>query len=426
MNSDNVIETEKQKKRNLRPVYIVTGIIGTILCIQGSIMYSTISKYNAKIYPEVWIEDINVGGKTKEEAKNAIIEKHDNLVAEKIINIKVNDKNYNIDTSKLNMKYDYSKIVDEAFDVGRNDNIFKKYSYIKSPVRKDFKLSHTYTYDVVDSIIKNIEQENNEKPIDASIRKNDSDGFIINKEKYGYELDSQKLLQDIKVKLDNIEQEQDLLVQADLKRINPRVKESDLNQIDYKISSFTTNFKSSNENRSTNIRVASDSINGKLLMPGDSFSFNDVVGERSAERGYKMAKVILNGKFVEDLGGGVCQVSTTLYNAVLRANIPSVQRTRHSLPSTYVGLGMDATVAYGLLDYKFKNTLSYPIYIESLIKDKNITFNVYANSSLSSKKYDIVNEVAGDKVKVFKLTYEGEKLVSRELLYTDKITRTNG
>ncbi|QAA32795.1 VanW family protein [Clostridium manihotivorum] len=426
MNYDHVIETEKQKKRNLRPVYIITGIIGTILCIQGSIMYSAISKYNAKIYPETWIEDINVGGKTKEEAKSAIIEKHDNLIAEKIINIKVNDKNYNIDTSKLNMKYDYSKIVDEAFNVGRNDNILKKYSYIKSSVRKDFKLSHTYTYDVVDSIIKNIEQENNEKPVDATIRKNDADGFIINKEKYGYELDSQKLKQDIKVKLDNIEQEQNLLVQADLKRIDPSIKESDLNQIDYKISSFTTNFKSSNENRSTNISVASHAIDGRLLMPGDSFSFNDVVGERSAERGYKMAKVILNGKFVEDLGGGVCQVSTTLYNAVLRANIPSVQRTRHSLPSTYVGLGMDATVAYGLLDYKFKNTLSYPIYIESMIKDKNITFNVYANSSLSSKKYDIVNEVEGDKVKVFKLTYEGEKLVSRDLLYTDKITKTNG
>lgn len=262
--------------------------------------------------------------------------------------------------------------------------------------------------------------------MDATISKNGTEEFSISIEKYGYKLDSQKLEQDIKTRLDNIEQEQNLVVQANLNKVNPKVKESDLKSIKTIISSFTTNFKTSNENRSTNIAVASNTISGKLLMPGDTFSFNDVVGERSVDRGYKMSKGIVNGKLVDDIGGGVCQVSTTLYNAVLRANIPSEERYHHSLPSSYIGLGMDATVAYGLLDYKFKNTLQYPIYIESVIQNKNITFNIYSNSSLNDKKYDVVNEIVGDKVKVFKIAYENGKQVSKELLYTDKMTKNNG
>ncbi|MEA5009915.1 VanW family protein [Clostridium tyrobutyricum] len=427
MNSDGILEVEKRKKkRNFKPVYIVAGIIGTVLCIQGSIIYYTVSKYNMKIYPEVWVGDINIGGKTKEEAEEAIIAKHNTLIAEKIINVKIKDKSYSIDTSKLDMKYDYDRVIDEAFKLGRTNNIFKKYSYIKSPEKIDFKLNHTYNLTEVDSTIKKIESENNSSPVDASISKSSSGDFIIKAEEYGYQLDSKKLEEDIKTKLDNIEQEQNLVVQANLKQIDPKVKEIDLKNINSKISSFTTSFKSSDENRSTNISVASNAINGKLLMPGDIFSFNDIVGERSTDRGYKVSKGIVNGKLVDDVGGGVCQVSTTLYNAAIRANMPSVQRYQHSLRSTYVELGMDATVAYGVLDYKFKNTLQYPVYIESVIQNKNITFNIYSNSSFNDRKYDLINEVAGDKVKVFKVTYENGKQVSKELLYTDKIKKVNG
>lgn len=421
MNSQSIVDIEKQKKKIIKPVYIATGIVGTILCIQSVMMYSSISKYSSIIYPKVWVEDINLGGKTKEEAKEAIVEKHNNLVAEKVLTIKVNDKQYSVDTSKLNMNYDYNEAVDKAYDVSRNDNLFKKYFYIESSEQKTFQLNHTYNYDVVDSVIKNIEQENNVQAVNAAISKNSSGGFTISKEKYGYAINSEKLKEDIKNKIDNIEKEENFLVQAEIQKIDPKIKEENLKSINAKVSTFTTDFKTSNDNRTINVSLASNAINGKILMPGDTFSFNDVVGERSAERGYKTATVIIDNKFVDDLGGGVCQVSTTLYNAVLRANIPSVERIHHSLPSTYVGLGLDATVAYGLLDYKFKNTLSYPIYIESVIENKNITFNIYSNSTLNSKTYDIVNEVVGDKSKVFKITYENGNQVSKNLLYTDKI-----
>lgn len=421
MSSNLEVQALKQKKISLRSIYMATGIIVSMLCIQGIIMYSTISKYSSRIYPGLWIEDVNVGGKTKEEARKAIIEKHNNIIKGKDFTIKVNDKKYIIDTSKLNMQYNYGDAIDNAFDNGRQGNIFKKYTSIAFANKKVFQLNHTYNYDSVDTVIKNIEKENNIKTVNASLSKSISNEFIINKEKFGYEINVEKLKQDIRKKINNIEEEKDLEIKAELNKVEPKIKENDLKSINSKISSFTTNFQTSNDNRSTNINISANAISGKILMPGDVFSFNDVVGERSVERGYKTATVIIDNKFTDDIGGGICQVSTTLYNAILRANIPSTERIHHSIPSTYVGLGLDATVAYGLLDYKFKNTLSYPIYIESVIENKNITFNVYSNSSLTDKKYDIVNEIAGDKVNVFKVIYEGGKLVSKDLLYTDKL-----
>lgn len=426
MSSNLEVQALKQKKFSLKPVYTAVGIIGVVLCVQGIIMYSTISKYSSKIYPGVWIEDINVGGKTKEEAKKAVIEKHNNIIKGKDFTIKVNDKKYIIDTSKLNMEYDYDNAIDNAFDNGRQENILKKYISITSPNKKVFQLNHTYNYDSVNSIIKNIEKEKNIKAINASLSKSMSNVFVINKEKFGYAVNVEKLKQDIRKKINNIEEEKDLVIKAELNKVEPKIKAENLKSINSKISSFTTNFQTSNDNRSTNINISANAISGKILLPGDTFSFNDVVGERSVERGYKTAKVIIDNKFTDDIGGGVCQVSTTLYNAILRSNIPSTERIHHSIPSTYVGLGLDATVAYGLLDYKFKNTLSYPVYIESVIENKNITFNVYSNSSLTNKKYDVVNEISGDKVNVFKVTYEGEKLVSKDLLYTDKLEQNKG
>lgn len=363
MDLDVILEPKKQKKKRIKLAFIILIIIGAIVGIQGIIMYSTISKYKSKIYPQVWVEDIYLGGKTKEEAKSAIIQKHDNIIAEKTITIKLNGKQYTIDSSKLDMKYDYIDVIEKAYDIGRKENIFKNYYAIKSPVEKIFQLNHTYNYDIVDMVLKDIVKGNSKKITNATISKNKLGKFIINKDKYGYWVNSESLKQEIKNKLNNIEQKQNLIIEPKLNRIEPNIKENDLKNINTRISSATTNFGTSSENRSENIRVASKAINGKLLMPGDTFSFNDVVGERSSARGYKIAKGIIDDKVVDDIGGGVCQVSTTLYNAILRTNMASVERYHHSLPCSYIGTGLDATVAYGLLDYRFKNTYSYPIYI---------------------------------------------------------------
>lgn len=131
------------------------------------------------------------------------------------------------------------------------------------------------------------------------------------------------------------------------------------------LASFSTKYSASNVNRSSNVALAAEKINGTVLAPGEVFSYNDVVGERTLKNGFKMAAVYENGKSVDGIGGGVCQVSTTLYSAVLYADLKIVSRQNHSLPVSYVPLGQDATVVDGAIDFKFSNNTNYPVKIVS-------------------------------------------------------------
>lgn len=186
----------------------------------------------------------------------------------------------------------------------------------------------------------------------------------------------------------------DSIIDAPFTQVQAGTTAEMLAKVNTKVSSFSTEYGSkSSAERANNIAVAVKAINGTVLMPGDVFSFNDIVGKRTAEKGYKEAPVIVGNKVETDFGGGICQVSSTLYNAILRANVKATERTHHTLPSSYVSLGMDATVDFGNIDYKFKNTLSYPMYIESYTYNGNICFNIYSDASLTSKKYELYNNV---------------------------------
>lgn len=146
------------------------------------------------------------------------------------------------------------------------------------------------------------------------------------------------------------------------------------------LASYTTNFDASNTNRSTNVRLATKAINGKIVKPGKTFSFNGTVGERTAAAGYKPAIIFVGGKQENGLGGGVCQVSSTLFNAVLMSNLKIAERHYHSAKISYVPLGRDATVAYGSKDFKFTNNLNTPIKIvTSYNSSGSITMKIKAN-----------------------------------------------
>ena len=129
------------------------------------------------------------------------------------------------------------------------------------------------------------------------------------------------------------------------------------------LSSFSTYYDARNYNRTTNLRLAAEKINGTVLLPGETFSYNQVVGERTIAAGYKEAPIYVSGRVEDGLGGGICQITTTLYNAVVYANLEIVERTNHQFVPSYVGAGRDATVVYGALDFKFKNNRDYPIKI---------------------------------------------------------------
>lgn len=145
----------------------------------------------------------------------------------------------------------------------------------------------------------------------------------------------------------------------------------------YLISSFTTPYNAGNVNRTTNLRIAAQKINGKVLMPGEEFSYNKVVGKRTVEEGYKDAQIYADGGVVDGLAGGICQISSTLYNVVLLANLQVTERRNHTYTTSYVAAGKDATVVWGTTDFKFVNSRSYPIKIEASVGGGIVSFKIH-------------------------------------------------
>ena len=191
------------------------------------------------------------------------------------------------------------------------------------------------------------------------------------------------------------------------------------------LGSFVTKY-SNNANRTTNLRLASNKINGTVIMPGDTFSYNKIVGERTIAAGYKNASVFENGRIVDGLGGGICQVSTTLYNAVLYANLQIVERTNHMFLAGYADGGRDATVAYGSLDFRFKNNRTYPIKIESRVENGYCTVKVYGLRMENDFDVEIVsNKIGPLKYQAFRRLYQNGVLVGTEELSVDTYSSPN-
>ena len=159
-------------------------------------------------------------------------------------------------------------------------------------------------------------------------------------------------------------------------------------------------------------------------MPGETFSYNDLIGECSTRTGYRESTIYLNGELAKGIGGGICQVSTTLYNAVLRANLEIVQRRNHSLSVTYVPLGQDAMVSIGSSDFKFKNNRDYPIKVIATTGTGNITCQIYGLKNETEYEVKLETRVISKtatktKTQTYKILYLNGKEVSRTLISTD-------
>lgn len=180
--------------------------------------------------------------------------------------------------------------------------------------------------------------------------------------------------------------------QFDLKitKATKTIKDLGTEAFPYLISSFSTRYDASNTNRSTNLRIAAEKINGTVLLPGEVFSYNKTVGKRTVEEGYKDAKIYADGGVVDGLAGGICQISSTLYNAVLLANLEIVERRNHSFTTSYVAAGRDATVVWGAIDFQFKNSRNYPIKIEASVKNGVAEFKIHGMQEQQEYEISII------------------------------------
>lgn len=410
------------KKKN----WIVIGIIFFIAVLVFSIsiykIYAKVKGFDNYIYPGVKIGSEDMSGKTVAEAKKILNDKYQIPLQSKKINITAGNKKYSLTYSQIEAKYGIDKAVDTAYKYGHNENIINKYKLLRSPQEYQIKLSFSYNSksNAIDDTVNNIKKDIDKSAKNATITKTGS-GFAITPDADGYKLDDSELKNSI-VSAVNDNLGTDNNVQAKVDTVKANATKEKLQSINTLIATFSTSYGAgSSPQRVTNIQLATKAINGLCLMPGDTFSFNKVVGERTAQKGYQSAPVDIGNTTGMGLGGGVCQVSTTLYNSILLSGIKPTVREHHSIPSAYVPLGLDATVSYGGPDYQFKNTLSYPIYIEGSSANGTETFNIYSNSSLTSKTYKVVNNISssGKDVKVYLQTYQNGSMIKNDLISHD-------
>lgn len=355
-------------------------------------MKMLIVEYNDLIYPGISINEIDLSNLNKEQAMKKVQMSLKEINERRIIKVQVEEKSYETSFEDLKIEENLNEIVELAISYGKKDRFFSKYNYIIDGMDRNFKTYITIDDESYSKFVQPIQKEQNKMPINALID-HDWNGLIITPHELGRSVDVEDLKRSIKETIEASTNEEELIiVSANFITEYPRIMEDDLKKIDSLISTFTTSFPTSGYGRCTNIEIAAKYIDNVVVMPDEEFSFNKTVGATTSGKGYQYAKGIRNGKFVDEIGGGVCQVSSTLYNALLMTGLNITERTNHSKPISYVPLGRDAMISYGVSDLKFINNYKFPILLEAIVQGKEITFNIYSNKEEKEKKYDVITE----------------------------------
>ena len=406
----------------------------------------------------------------------------------------------NINLNNFDVQYDVTKAVNEAYSIGRSGNIFQNnYQILKNIlVKTDLNIEKKYSKEKLNSLIENISSNLPNALIQSSyyIEENKliitrgSSGLIINKDdflekiniiinnikeeineiniptinKNPEEIDIQKIYNEMHKEPQNAYYEENPfkiypeingidfdinLAKEKLKEVkdeyeielistSPDIKIENLDIDIFKevLSTYITRYDVTNEERTTNLKLATEKIDGIVLAPNEEFSYNKTVGARTIEAGYKEAKIYQNGQVIDGIGGGICQISSTLYNAVVMANLEVTDRRNHQFTTSYIDPGRDATVAYGSQDFKFKNTRKYPIKIVAKVLDGIVKISVYGIKE--DIEYDIDFEVTTINKIPHNIRYiennslnKGERLIKQTgidgiVTQTYKITKLNG
>lgn len=426
---------------------IIVGIIGYVFSINKKV-----AAWENKIYPEINVYGINVGGLNRNQAIALLEEKLPNVIMDKNLKVVVGDKSLELKYDTLNPSYNFEEIADNALGYGKDKNLFAKNSLVKG--KKSIEIGAEITYDeealiaFEDMVLKEVGIE----PKNASMNIS-SGGISVIPEVLGKTIDKDELHNKL-IESINGNTSHDVELTFDLKEQEAKIKAEDLKEITGEISDYSSNYINTGDGRVKNMQIAADIINGTIVMPGEEFSYNDLIGDTTPDKGYEKANTYVGNKVVPDYGGGICQVSTTLYRAVMRANIRSTERMNHSLTVSYSEPGLDATVANGAIDYKFVNTYDFPIYIQGYASDGVVDFAIYGNvEAMGNKTYELVNEInekyspevkyeedssmeagtekvvsngmQGYKASSYQVTYENGVEVNREFIATDIYMTTN-
>ncbi|MCR5344378.1 MAG: VanW family protein [Butyrivibrio sp.] len=333
------------------------------------------------IHQGVFIGDVDVSGMTTAQATDAVNQYIEQLRA-KNVTLKGMEDSQTVQKTMadLGLGWANTEVVDEAYALCREGNIIKRYKAMKDLEHstKRFNIEYSFNDDAIFQILDVDCAPFNASKENYTLTKTDS-GFVVSDGQTGYILDEQTSLTKIKDYVQNEWDHQDCTIQVAIDEDEPLGSYDQLSKVGDVLGTFTTSYSTSGAARSANVANGCKLINGTTLYPGEEFSVLSAITPFTESNGYFPAGSYLNGIVVESVGGGICQVSTTLYNAVLKAELEVTERHNHSMIISYVEPSMDAAIAEnGGKNFKFVNNTEYPIYIEgSTTSDKHITFTIY-------------------------------------------------
>lgn len=372
-----------KKYRGKLALSLLFGVIVFICALQP-----VEARVSDRIEDGIYIGSINISGMSQEEAGQAVQAYIDSL-KERALTLQMAENNQvPVTVGELGLTWSNPEVVKEAAALGKKGNVVQRYKALQDlkNENKVFELTYDLDKELIRQVLIdkcgafNVEAQN------ATLIKTAA-GFSVTPGQTGYVIDEDASIERIYHYLINEWNYEDSAIELVIAVDEPKGSEEELARVKDVLGTFTTNFRTSGASRTGNITNGCDLISGTTVYPGDEFSMYEIVAPFTADNGYFMAGSYLNGKVVDSLGGGICQVSTTLYNAVLLSELEVTERHNHSMIVSYVEPSADAAIAESAgKDFKFVNNKEYPIYIDGYVQDKNITFTIYGAETRPSNR----------------------------------------
>ena len=411
-------EVEKFNLKNFLSTKSAAAIIASTVAVVGigtMAVSSSIADGN-KVVLGVRSDGQPIGGLDRTGAEKFF----NDVAAQKIhkLTFRYEGEEFVVTPEEINLTAQVDKATQEALSYGRGGSMLGNFNdQIKCMLNgRNVRLSAEYDSALLDEKLSAIAAQIDREPVNAVCR---FSGNLIEKIPgvIGKKLNTQEIAENLKTPLTTLNLPTGVI---DLKPedIQPFITTEDIAAIDSVLGTYSTYYYPGD--RGDIIWLAAASISDKIVKPSWTFSFNDTVGERTWDAGYKVAGVIINGRPAEDYGGGVCQVSSTLYNAVLLAGLTPTERTPHFYQSTYVAPGRDATVADGYLDFKFRNDLAHNVYL--IAEAYGSTLSVYilgTKADLGGADIAIEREGSDMTPSIYRVWYNDNEVIKSEFLHTD-------
>lgn len=373
----------KNKKLNLG-WKLGGALVAAVVCAAG--IYVGITAHAQEngehlIADNIYIGDIAVGGMTEVQANEAV-DAYVESLGDTQFTLTVDGKSVTATAADFGVTWSNPVIIKDAANVGKTGNLIERYKSKKDLEHENlvFDIAYTADREKVKSFLEEHTQDMNQDAVNYGLVR-ENGGFRITDGQNGVAVDVDRSADEIVSYIEDTWIQTNTTLELAASVVEPEGTKEQLERVKDVLGTYTTDFGTSSAGRAQNVRNGASKINGRVLYPGEQFSVYEAVNPFTAENGYELAGSYENGTTVQTYGGGICQVSTTLYNAVIRAELAIDERFCHSMIVSYVQPSMDAAIAGTYKDLKFTNNYDFPVYIEGYTSGMQITFTIYGEET---------------------------------------------